>query len=231
MLEGAHKKAKRAEMPIVEVELVMMASTAVLAAGHFVRNVDDWEGLPTSARTWNAWKQRFKLAHLRRQQQLLAAGGLEPLGGANGVFLPTEHSSGQLAAALDNLALEASMDLVILQQLTAANLALTLATAVLTATNKALVDLATKTRAAANAGGTGATNAVGTGATTAGTGRGREKPKPIPNSYCWTHGHKVYGNHLIATCTTKADGHHVEATYNNTMGGSKKNKGWGIAFT
>jgi len=48
MLEDAQKKAKRAGMPIADVELVMMASAAVLAAQHFPREVDDWEGLPTT---------------------------------------------------------------------------------------------------------------------------------------------------------------------------------------
>ena len=51
MLEDAQKKATQAGMPIADVELVMMVSTAVLTAGHFVRDVDDWEGLPTGART------------------------------------------------------------------------------------------------------------------------------------------------------------------------------------
>ena len=52
MMEDAQKKAKRAGMPIADVELVMMASAAVLAAQHFLREVDDWEGLPAVDRTW-----------------------------------------------------------------------------------------------------------------------------------------------------------------------------------
>jgi hypothetical protein len=75
MREDAQKKAKRAGMPIADVELVMMASAAVLAAQHFPREVDDWEGLPTPARTWLAWKTAFRLAHLKRQHQILASGG------------------------------------------------------------------------------------------------------------------------------------------------------------
>jgi hypothetical protein len=35
MMEDASKKAKQAGMPIANVELVMMASVAVLAAQHF----------------------------------------------------------------------------------------------------------------------------------------------------------------------------------------------------
>jgi len=41
MMEDAQKKAKRVGMPIADVELVMMASTAVLVAQHFPREVDD----------------------------------------------------------------------------------------------------------------------------------------------------------------------------------------------
>ncbi len=62
-------------MPIADIELVMMALAAVLAAQHFPREVDDWEGLPSSARTWLAWKMAFRLAHLKRQRQILASGG------------------------------------------------------------------------------------------------------------------------------------------------------------
>jgi hypothetical protein len=75
MLEDAQKKATRAGMPIADVKLVMMASVAVLAAQHFPREVDNWEGLPSASRTWTAWKTAFRLAHVKRQQQILASGG------------------------------------------------------------------------------------------------------------------------------------------------------------
>jgi hypothetical protein len=41
MMEDAQQKAKRAGMSIADVELVMMASAAVLAAQHLPREVDD----------------------------------------------------------------------------------------------------------------------------------------------------------------------------------------------
>jgi hypothetical protein len=66
-------------MPITDIKLVMMVSVAVLAAQHFPRKVDDWEGLPAAARTWTAWKTAFCLAHLKRQHQILALGGGKPL--------------------------------------------------------------------------------------------------------------------------------------------------------
>jgi hypothetical protein len=74
-LEDAQKKATGAGMPIADDELVMMASAAVLAAQHFLRKVDNWEGLPSSSRTWTAWKTAFCLAHAKRQKQILASGG------------------------------------------------------------------------------------------------------------------------------------------------------------
>ena len=54
LLEDAQKKAKRAQMPITDAGLVMMASTAVLAVQHFPREVDNWEELPAASCTWPA---------------------------------------------------------------------------------------------------------------------------------------------------------------------------------
>ncbi len=68
MLEEAQKKAKQAGMPIADIKPVMMALAAVLAAMHFPREVDDWEGLPAHGCTWAAWKTSFRSAHLKRQR-------------------------------------------------------------------------------------------------------------------------------------------------------------------
>jgi hypothetical protein len=54
MMENAPKKAKWTGMPIAGIELVMMALAAVLAAQHFPREVDNWEGLPAASCTWQA---------------------------------------------------------------------------------------------------------------------------------------------------------------------------------
>jgi hypothetical protein len=51
VLEDAQKKAKQAGMPIANIKLIMMALAAVLAAQHFPREVNNWEGLPSSSRT------------------------------------------------------------------------------------------------------------------------------------------------------------------------------------
>lgn len=217
MLEDAQKKAKRAGMPIADIELVMMASASVLAAQHFPREVDDWEGLPSGSRTWPAWKTAFGLAHLKRQRQILASGGDEPLGGAHGVLLAAAPTIDRLETALDNLALTATNDTAVLQQLTAANLALTTTVSALTATNKKLVDAGARTK--------------GTPVATPSGGVGRGPKHPCPGNYCWTHGHHVSKEHTSATCSHKAVGHRVDATAANTLGSSERDKGWDAAKT
>jgi hypothetical protein len=224
MLEDAQKKAKRAGMPIADIELVMMASAAVLMAQHFPREVDSWEGLPSTLRTWAAWKMAFCLVHMKHQHQILASGGGEPLGGAHGILPATAPAIERLETALDNLALAATNDAVVLQQLMAANLALTATIGILTATNKKMVD------AAARAKGTPAgTPAATLAATPAGLGRSMKNPQP--GNYCWTHGHRCSKGHTSASCTNKAPGHRDDATAANTFGGSDKHKGWDVACT
>jgi hypothetical protein len=92
-------------MPITDIELVMMASAAVLAAQHFPCEVDNWEGLLSTLRMWAAWKTAFCLAHLKCQRQILASEGGEPLCGAHGVLPAAAPAIGRLETALDNLVL------------------------------------------------------------------------------------------------------------------------------
>jgi len=213
MMEDAQKKAKRAGMPIADVELVMMASAAVLAAQHFPREVDDWEGLPAVNRTWRAWKVAFHLAHLKRQRQLQAAGGGgDPLRGAHLVLPSSPVSIDRLGTALDNLVLAAANDTTVLQQLTVANLALTTSNTTLTAANKKLSEALAKLPAS-------------TPRSPGPPGAPRGPNKPFPGNYCWTHGHHISKLHMSATCGNKAVGHKDVATASNTMGGSDLDKG------
>jgi hypothetical protein len=220
MLEDAQKKAKRAGMPITDIELVMMASAAVLMAQHFLHEVDDWEGLPSTLRMWAAWKTAFCLAHLKRQHQIFALGGGEPLGGDHGVLPAAAPAIRRLETALDNLTLVASNNAVVLQQLTAANLALTATVGILTATNKELMD------AAAQAKGFPAATLAATPA-----GLGRSTKNPQPGNYCCMHGHCCSKGHTSASCTNKAPWHRDNATVANTFDGSDKHKRWDVART
>jgi hypothetical protein len=218
MMEDTPQKAKQAG---ADAKLVMMALAAVLAAQHFPSEVDDWEDLPAGSCTWQAWKVAFRLAHLKRQRQLQALGGGKPLGGAH-TEIPTAAPTidGIGKEALENLALAASNDTTVLQQLTVANLALTALVTLLTAANKKLADALAR-----NKGGT----ALATLATLALT---PTPPIPclvtraFPGNYCWTHGHRVNCTHTSATCTHRALGHKEEATTTNMMGGSEADMGW-----
>jgi hypothetical protein len=140
MMEDAQKKATQAGMPIANVELVMMALAAVLAAQHSPREVDDWEDLPAKAHTWQASKVAFCLAHLKRQHQLQASGGGKPFSGAHAVIPTATPIINRIGAALKNLALVALNDTTVLQQLTAANLSLTALVTLLIMANKNLAD-------------------------------------------------------------------------------------------
>jgi hypothetical protein len=140
MMEDARNKANWTGMPIANVELVMMASAAVLAAQHFPHEVDNQEGLPAASCMWQAWKVAFCLAHLKRQHQHQALGGGKPLGSVHTVIPTAEPTIDCIGAALKNLALAALNDTTILQQLTAANLALMASVTSLMAANKKLLD-------------------------------------------------------------------------------------------
>ena len=112
------------------------------------------------------------------------------------------------------MALAATNKAGVLQQLTAANLALTNTVAALTATNKKLVDAAA-TRVPATP--------PGTGGRLPGSGTPN---KPFKGNYYLTHGHKCSKSLTNATCLYPAAGHRKDATLANTFGGSVKDKGW-----
>ena len=127
---------------------------------------------------------------------------------------------GQLEMALDNLALTATNNTAVLQQLTLANLALTATIGTLPATNKKMMDAAARKKGAPIA---GAPIAVPPGERV-------QIPAHLGN-YCWTHGHHISKEHTSATCARKATGHRDDATVANTLGGSEKDKGWYTART
>jgi hypothetical protein len=179
MMEDAQKKARRAGMPIADVKLVMITLVAVLVAQHFPHEGDNWEGLPSSSQTWTAWKTAFRLAHIKRQHQILALGGEQPLGRAHAA-IQAPPTIGRIKLALNNLALAATNNLVMLQQLTSANLALMTAVMTLMAANKKLAD--------STANWWGRPTPAGTTPRTPAVG-GRVTQKPFPGNYCWTHGH------------------------------------------
>ncbi len=150
---------------------------------------------------------------------------------------------GHLKTALNNLALAATNNTTVLQQLIAANLALTTTITSLTVTNKKLVDAATRRDGTpAVTPGRGWTQAATPGlgwtqtATQAGTPVAtpagiHAMKKPCPRNYWWNYGYRVSKHHTSATCANKAPGHCNNATASNTFGGSDKDKNWNAART
>jgi hypothetical protein len=173
---------------------------------------------PPTALGWHG-KQRSISRTSSASGRSWPQGGGEPLGGAHGVLPAAGPAIGRLEMALNNLALAATNNTAILQQLKSANLALTATISMLTATNKKLVDAAARAKGTPTAG----TPAVPPGE--------RVQIPPHPGNYCWTHGHHISKKHTSATCVRKATGHPDDAMLANTLGGSEKDKGWYTART
>ncbi len=213
-MEDAQKKAKRAGMPIANVN-VMMASAAVLAAQYFPQELDDWEGLPAIDCTWRAWKVDFRLAHLKRQHQLQASGVGGPLGSTHAVIPAPAANIDRLGTALDSLALAVAKE----HHSSPAADGIKL--------GSLLVGHHTHRSQQETCGGASQGKANQPLAATPGTPRPvRSANTPFPGNYCWTHGHQSSQHHTSATCSNKPSGHKDDGTASNTMGGSNANKGW-----
>ncbi len=195
MMEDAKKKAKWAGMPIANVQLVMVASAAVLTAQHFPREVNNWEGLPAASCTWQAWKVAFCLAHLKYQRQLQALGGGKPLGGAHTGIQTAAPTIDHTGKAQEKLALAALNDTTVLQQLAAANLTLAALVTSLTVANKKLADVLARKK------GSAAPATRATPAAALAPPKACLATRPFPGNYCWTHGHRFDQTHTSATCT------------------------------
>ena len=223
MLEEAQRKSSRANLPIADDNLMAIASTAILASGHFPRPTDEWEALPLALRTWTAWKTHYRAAHLARKRQLLAAGHAP--GGAHAVtgteYDPTtipQDTYDKLDGYLNNIAAAATNDGKLLERMVESNTCLASYVTSLTASVASL---------------TAAYTLLANKITPEATQRPQkmqqkrpERVKAAANGYCWTHGFRVREGHTSATCTGKAEGHKNTATRANTMGGSNANKGW-----
>ncbi len=85
MLEETQCRLACANLPMSDDQLLAIASTSVLALGHFLRPTDEWEALPHANKTWTAWKPHYHVAHLARRRQQLAAGASSFGGSANAV--------------------------------------------------------------------------------------------------------------------------------------------------
>jgi len=217
MLEEAQRKLSRAELPMIDAQLLAIASTAVLASDHFPRPTDEWEARPRNLKTWTAWKTHYRAAHIARKRQQLAAGTAYSVMEVDDAAI-TPETFARLDGYLDNLAAAATTERTTLTQLIENNATLTANVGTLTTSIAALTSAYTLL---AN----GHTPNTQPAAPTA-TPTVRRQPHPSldPDGYCWTHGYRVKRGHNSASCTNKKEGHKDTATRANTMGGSTHNK-------
>ena len=217
MLEEAQQKSVWAKLPISDKQLLAIAATAVLGSNHFPHPTDEWESKPVADKTWANWKRHYRLAHIARKCQMLAAGS-PTFGTANTVTADatiTPDTFAQLDGYLNNLAAAATNKTTTLAQLVENSASLTASVAASTASVTSLMAAYTLL-----------SNAKPPPTANAPTAPTQKQPKAKldPNGYCWMHGYMVRVGHTSATCTDKKLGHQDAATRTNTMGGTEQGK-------
>jgi hypothetical protein len=130
MLKEAQRKLARANLPMSDDQLLAIASTSILASGHFPRPTDEWEVLAHNNKTWTAWKTHYRAAHIARKWQMLAAETMPVSGMANAVTGGDDTTISpdtftRLDGYLDNLAAAATNERSTLAQLIENNAMLT----------------------------------------------------------------------------------------------------------
>lgn len=214
-IDDAVQYAADADTPYSAKQILQTAMHAMLSTGDYMEACTKWEEKEDDDKTWGNFKIFFaKEYHKLREQQRMTTkqGGFHS---ANSVI--------SIETALDNLAMAATQDKGIVEELVKSNatLAEQLKTAVQTITEL--------TKTIANS-------------STANEGGGEKKRyryrpqskmgKHWPDAacdkegYCWTHGYKVTKGHTSRTCDAPAMGHQCGATRKNTMNGSTCNKDW-----
>jgi hypothetical protein len=99
-MEEAQKKAKRAKLPILDIELAMYAATSVLQSGDYKKEIGEWEGRNASKKTWTKWKQAYLAAYAQGVNRQRAGATDEPFTrAANNIMpaAPTDVMDGELS--------------------------------------------------------------------------------------------------------------------------------------
>jgi hypothetical protein len=138
-IEETQKKAKRDKLPILDIELVMYATTSVVQSGDHKKETHKWEGRDAHKKTWTEWKQAYLATYAQgiHRQRVGATDELFTRA-ANNIMPPATAGKMDALVGLLDKALAATSDKTPVQHLTAANLALTTSVSTLTAANKKL---------------------------------------------------------------------------------------------
>ena len=154
-LEAAQKKSKcrTVNNPIMDDTLLLIATNSMLKTGAHPRTTDKWEDLEKAAQTWNASKTSYKTADTKERVRRLATvenaahGALRQTVTPQGTTIDNLANKDDLEYYFDNLAAAATTENVVMAQLTATILEMTINNKALVATNSKLVaEVATLTR-------------------------------------------------------------------------------------
>jgi hypothetical protein len=237
-LEDAQKKASRAALPITNEWLAATATKSLLAAGSFPIQRPVWDAKLPTTKTWPAWKQWARESQLTVEREQRASGARgDTFGSASAAIeyhRPASSSSfagaagratlpsfeEQFTNGMDALALAATNEKAVLDNLVSSNKVLSELTAKKLATIEQLI--VSKTAAPGAVPSTADTKLVA-------QLRAAIKGKWVTGGFCSTHGYGVSADHDSATCKNKKPGHVDTASRSSPAGpGHDKhiNKGW-----
>ena len=215
--EDCQEFANDGHVQISEETMVTTGTKHALQCGAFTDSWKEWNRIPRANRTWLAWKTHWTRA-FEEQKTIQRLTGGEFLANST-THTRDDELANQMVTSLDNLALAAVQKNETVERLiqinemkekTLTNLMAQLAAE--KANSSRLLDIIHKA-------------GLKTSNNNLGVGDGNST-RWDPNGYCWSHGYRVTKHHNSKNCRYRKDGHQVEATRANTMGGSVENIHW-----
>jgi hypothetical protein len=176
----------------------------IFATGHFMSACRRWNEKPLAEKTWAQFKSHFAAARRQHKQMQGESAATAGYHSANAAVGQTEDQMAESTiGALANLATATATDRGVVATLTEANARLVQQLEDNSNELRELKALIKKERFEK---------------------RGQRSFTPPPNNYCWTHGYKVANTHTNLSCSFPKQGHKIEATRADNMGGSQANK-------
>ena len=200
-MEDGMELAEAGGTPYTDMQVVQMAYALVFKTGVFNDACRRWRRKAIAERTWANFKSHFTEAYAEVREETAVQGNSFQ---ANQVLAETVE-------VINNLAENSTTESDRLEELVRANALLMQQVASMQQQMAQILQVRTPAPPARDA--------------SRQPRNARRGPRnPDPNGYCWTHGYLVAMGHDSRSCTSQAPGHQVEATRENTMGGSQKNR-------
>ena len=219
-IEDAVRLADAAGKPYTPEQVEQVGYMILERTGIFTDECKQWRRRPALTRTWSEMKTFFAEAHgdLIEASQTAGEQGYQNVANFATPILPAEQDAFQrdTATALSNLAAATEADRSTLQEMAAANSALTKQLATVTASLQQALSELTKIRT------------TNTPSTPSQPNRRRTAErigrKYQNDNYCWSCGFDIANWHTSKTCRWTKAGHQLEATKDNNMGGNQKRR-------